>query len=227
LAAHPDWRALDGYADAAHAARAAHQGLLAFELETKGAPPNNDADYFARRDRFMADNIIALAGGESAAYWAHNHHVLPTLGYWGGGDSCGGFLRTAIGQAYRSVVFETEQGVIFAKPMPAGGPPPGPSVLLQWIARPPVPATLAGHLAPLGMERFWLDVGAAPPAATVKAWLAQPYLHDWQGFAVADAPLEQDTAVAIGGRVDILVFLRRISPARLLPFVKTAPIVRS
>ena len=223
LKAQSRWAALPGYDDAISAARAAHQGLVAFELETKGAPAPADVSYYARRDQFMADNLLARSGAVPAVYWAHNGHVVPALGLFGSGETCGGYLRRALGKAYRSVIFEYDRATLFAKATPPRAPAPPSSQPMQRLERPSFPGTLGSALSVLGFECFWVDLTSPPDTAALRAWMAHPYRHDWPGSALVDGELDPDSPdVALAGRVDLLVFFRQVSPARFLPFVKTA-----
>lgn len=223
LKAQPGWTGLAGHGDAFSAARAAHQGLVAFELETKGAPEPTDPNYYARRDQFMAENLLALTGAGTSVYWAHNTHVAPALGLFGSSETCGGYLRRAMGRAYRSVIFEYDQATLFAKSGPSGSSPPPASQPMHRVVRPSFPGTLGAALTTLKIERFWIDLATASDTAAAKAWVAYPYLHDWPGFYMTEGQLDpQSPPVALAGRVDVLVFLRQVTPARFLPFVKTA-----
>lgn len=223
LKAQSSWTTLAGYGDALSAARAAHQGLVAFELETKGAPAPTDVSYYARREQFMAENLLAMAAGAPAVYWAHNGHVVPALGLFGPGESCGGYLRRALGKAYRSVIFEYDRATLMAKATPPGSPAPPSSQPMQRLERPSFPGTLGSALSVLGIERFWIDLATAPDTTALRAWMAHPYHHDWPGSGLVDGQLDPDSPdVGLSGRVDLLVFFKRVSPARFLPFVKTA-----
>ena len=223
LKAQASWTALAGYGDALSAARAAHQGLLAFELETKGAPAPTDVSYYARRDQFMAENLLAMAAGAPAVYWAHNGHVVPALGLFGPGETCGGHLRRALGKSYRSVIFEYDRATLIAKVTTPGISPPPSSQPMQRVERPSFPGTLGSALSVLEVERFWVDLATAPDTTALRAWVAHPYHHDWPGTALVDGQIDPDSPdVALAGRVDLLVFFKHVSPARFLPFVKTA-----
>ena len=80
------WSASPDYAAAADAAKAARQALNTFEFDNnRGAANAMTADYYARRDRFMAANAIDHLDGRTAAFWAHDLHVLadiPTSKAW-------------------------------------------------------------------------------------------------------------------------------------------------
>ena len=223
LKAQTKWTSLPGYGDALSAARAAHQGLVAFELETKGAPEPVDPSYYSRRDQFMAENLMAMAGAAPAVYWAHNTHVVPAMGVIGPAETCGGYLRRALGKAYRSVVFEYGRATLLARSGPASGPPPPPGQPMTRVERPPFPGTLGSALSPLNLECFWLDLATVPDVPALRAWMAHPYLHDWPGFYMIEGQLDpRAPGVPLAGRVDLLIFFKRVSPSRFLPFVKTA-----
>lgn len=211
---------------AAHAAEAARQGLLTYERDVKDGPKDEPPlAYWSRRDRFMADNLIALAGKGRAVLHAHNSHVLP-LSFDespGSEGSQGLYLRRKLGRAYQTVAFEYDHGRIHAKLQKQGESSPGRTA--PWIVstRPSRPEGLGAFLARAGIERFWLDLRAPPPAPALKAWREHPYQHDWLGFVVTEQKdLTDDSRLKIDGVFDLLVFFRTVTPSRFYDYVKQA-----
>lgn len=208
---------------ALHAAEAARQGLLVFEHDVKDAPKEEPPpSYWARRDRYMADNLIVLAGEGRAVLHAHNNHVLP-IAYEDKADSEGSqglYLRRHLAAGYRTVGFEYDRGLIHAKLEKKGQPVPGRDQ--PWIvaARPSLPEGLGGFFARTGLDRFWLDL--RPPASTpaLRAWRKHPYFHDWPGFTVRESTeLQEWERLPIEDVFDLLVFFRTVSPSRFYDYV--------
>jgi erythromycin esterase len=194
-----------GGEEAAQAALNARQAIdSAGRLGGAGPAANGQASAAAQlRDRQLAENLLTLSGGARTAYWSHNANVV------GQGTATGAQLKRRLSRAYRSVVFEFERGTVQAQAGRTGAP-------LHVADRQPVPGGLGAFLSSVGPERFWADLSAAdaPPAA----WLSHPYAHDRRG-AEAAGTASAGRGLALGGNVDLLVFQRRLTPARLLPFV--------
>lgn len=211
---------------ALHAAEVARQGLLIFERDVKDGPKEEPpTSYWARRDRFMAGNLIALAGQDRAVLHAHNGHVIPTP-FEDIPDSEGSqglYLRRALGAKYQTVAFEYDRGLIHAKLMTKGGPVPGRDQPWITAARPSRPDGLGAFLARTGQERFWLDLRPTPASPGLKAWRAHRYQHDWPGYVVDESTeLEDWSRQAIEGAFDLLVFFRTVTPSRFYDYVKQA-----
>ena len=217
------WAKEPGFADARHAARTAIQGLLTFEQEVPGAPKAASPEvYWSRRDRFMADNLLALAGDARTGLWAHNVHVLPINFPGTEVGTSGWFLKSGLGAAYRTVAFEWDRGLIHAKTTKPDTPPPPHSAPWRVVPRPSWPGGLGAFLAKAGPERFWLEVGKAPETAGIKAWKDHGYLHDWPGFVVYEGQGLSDQDRLPVSLFDVLVFFRTMTPSRLYGFVPQA-----
>ena len=215
-----------GHDLAAHAAEVARQGLLVFERDVKDGPREEPPlDYWSRRDRFMADNLISLAGPGRTVLHAHNVHVLP-IPFGDGPEpegSQGLYLRRKLGRAYQTVAFEYDHGAIHAKLMKKGQDVPGRDAPWVVSTRPSRPEGLGGFLAKTGMERFWLDLRSSPPSPALQAWRKHPYQHDWPGFVVSeDLAVNDEERLPIEGIIDLLVFFRSVTPSRFYDYVKQA-----
>jgi erythromycin esterase-like protein len=186
-----------GKENAAAAAASARQAMQIARADTGGA--GQDQADRTRRDRLIADNLLSLREGKRTVFWGENLQVAA-------GRGIGGALRQRLGRSYQAVAFEFERGAIHVKGSP--GAQPRREDPWQSVERAPAPDGLGAALARLGMDRFWLPLGAGAPAA----WLSHPYRHDWLG-ASANGP------IPLAGNFDLLVFLRRLTPSRLLPFV--------
>jgi hypothetical protein len=125
------------------------------------------------------------------------------------GRGVGAALRQRLTRGYQAVAFEFERGAVHVK----GSGTAAARREDPWQAAEQASGAggLGSALARLGVDRFWLPLGAAasPPAA----WLAHPYRHGSSGTAAGQQ------ALPLAGNFDILVFLRRLTPSRLLPFV--------
>jgi hypothetical protein len=93
----------------------------------------------------------------------------------------------------------------------AGDAPPADTVPWQVAERPPLPNGLSALLGQAGADHLWLNLADAPPP-----FVAEPRAHDWQQLTLA-AP---QTLPLTG--IDLLVYLRRLTPSRLLPYVAVA-----
>ena len=195
-----------GAPEAAAAALAARQALDASRAYTSFATEaeRNSSAAGSLRDRLLADNLITIGGTTRTVYWAHNLHVLGGAGR----DSTGAYLRRRLARRYRTLVFDYERGTINAK---NGSGPALDRVPWQTVERPPVAGSLGALLASAGPDRFWVDLkpaADAPPAS----WVAQSYPHDWQEVGLVPAGVSGSLEDA-----DLLVFLKQLTPSRLLP----------
>jgi len=192
-----------GRENAAAAAQSARQALQIARANAGGA--GQDASALGRRDRLMADNLLALRESARTVYWGHNLQVAA-------GRGLGAVLRQRLGREYQAVAFEFENGIIQVKG--SGGVEPRREEPWQSVGRAAVPQGLGSALGRLGTDRFWLALSAAGAPAP---WLAHPYRHDWLGSGLPAAA--NASAIPLAGNFDLLVFLRRLTPSRLLPFV--------
>ncbi|MFS0772775.1 erythromycin esterase family protein [Sphingomonas sp. 1P08PE] len=120
FAAHAtDWRADPDYSEAAYAARLVWQNVRIFELDVKGADlKDHSGEYWSRRDRFMADNLLERLGdGRRAVLWAHDDHVMHTYtAEWIklGATGLGVEVRRRLGVAYRTLGFTYTRATVTA-----------------------------------------------------------------------------------------------------------------
>jgi erythromycin esterase-like protein len=189
-----------GKENAAAAAESARQAMQLARADSGTAGSDQNAG--ARRDRLMADNLLALREGARTIYWGNNLQVAA-------GRGVGAALRQRLARGYQAVAFEFERGAINVKG--SGTATARREEPWQAAEQASGPGGLGTALARLGVDRFWLPLGpaASPPAA----WLAHPYRHGSSGTAAGQQ------ALPLAGNFDILVFLRRLTPSRLLPFV--------
>ena len=218
------------HVDAAHAALTAKQALLSSqELATFATEAQKkDPELYMRRDQFMADNLLAMARGARAAYWAHNSHVLQDETFWGhnsplmqddirttGPATTGGHLKRRLGPNYRMVVLDYDRGRIHSKPFLKTPVSSTRETPWQVFEKPSLPNGSGRVLAAAGPPQYWVNFDATadrPPAA----WLAHSYDSNWAGgqLDLAWPPGKQRLKGA-----NILVFFRDVTPSRLYPFV--------
>jgi erythromycin esterase-like protein len=186
-----------GKENAAAAAESARQALQIARTDSSGS--GQDAAARTRRDRLMADNLLSLREGARTVFWGHNFQVAA-------GRGVGAVLRQRLGRGYQAVAFEFERGTLYAK----GSPTTQSRREEPWqsIERAPAPDGLGVALGRLGMDRFWLPLGRARRR---RGWRIPT---DMPGSAPRRASPSRWP-----GNFDLLVFLRRLTPSRLLPFV--------
>ncbi|MBU7579641.1 MAG: erythromycin esterase family protein [Porphyrobacter sp.] len=229
-------RADPAFAEARWAARTAHQAFLSFEFEREDTDKSKaDPAYFARRDRFMGENAMAmLTEGERGALWAHDMHVLPELPPEAEAVNfvtTGSVLRKQLGAGYAAVGFTWSTGGFRATRLGSGE---------QWLKVSQrqtmevfdLPNNRPGDLGHVfdrtGHKAMWIDMGALPPEGPLAIWAKRPYWRGWAGGA-ANAETWQtvnlDTgefAPPVDVGFDVLVWFRAISPSHLWP-VPPAP----
>lgn len=169
----------------------------------------NAASALALRERMMADNLLEQAGRDRAMLWSHNLKVLP------GGDGIGAHLRRRLARNYRAVTFEAERGAVRIKPASGALPPPD-NVPWRTLEHAPDPQSLGGLLGAAGPDAFWLNLtGGGDPAP--EAFLSHPFPRQWAG-----SPASSPAPLPLRNGPDLLIFLRRLTPSRLYPFVPVA-----
>ena len=202
------------------AARAAWQGLHAFELE--GADGKLEGDlgaYYSRRDKAMADNIQRAAEGQGAVYWAHNSHVAgaPFGRGTGAFEPTGHHLRQALGPAYKAVLFEYATARFLAVPhAPFSEFPPAtnPMEIIEWGY---TGGRLAGLFRALGGGDAWVDLAALPDAPALTAWAARDYPMRAPGYAgVRWVHLAPTVSLRPRPTIDVLIHIEALGPARML-----------
>lgn len=224
-------RADPGFAEARWAARTAHQAFMAFEFERADADKSKaDAAYFARRDRYMGENALAmLEPGERGALWAHDMHVLedlPDIAKAVGFVTVGTVLREKLGEDYATVGFTWSQGAFRATLVPEGADFTRASQR-QTLEPFNLPNNRPGELGHVfdrtGHMAMWIDLARRPAEGPVARWTGRPYWRGWSGwvanpenwqvtsFESGDVPLP----VSMGH--DVIVWFKTISPSHLWP----------
>ncbi len=218
------------YAEAAYAAEAAWQNIHIFELDGKGTERFTDrpSGYYARRDVFMAQNLLARLGpDEHAVLWAHNAHVAAAVAQAyvdQSGTTVGRELRQKLGNDYRALGFTYSTGDIMAVV--------GDSAKVSSQAPEQVytaiddqPGDLGAVFAQADGDALWLDMVHHPDTPQINTWLKTPYWdgstgwgadpNDWQ-----KGPIPPEYALPLDSAYDVIVWFRRLTPSRRLP---TAP----
>jgi erythromycin esterase len=203
-----------GDRDARYAARAAWQGLKAFELETSDGKIEGDvAAYYSRRDGFMADNVLNSPTDGAAALWAHNYHVAG--GQAAGMTPTGGQLRRTLGDAYRAVVVEYGEARFNAVPAaPFGSSPDAskPTEVIHWKG---LGGRLASILDKVGGEAFWISLRDLPKDDAASAWRNLPYRLDWPGYAATPwQAVSFSLSTPVHSLFDVVVFMKTMAPSR-------------
>ena len=208
-----------GRAEAAQSARAAWQGLKAFELETSDGRLDGDlGEYFGRRDLFMADNIRYYADERAGAYWAHNTHVAGAPMSYGSDvfKPSGHHLRQALGDRYRVVLFEYATARFNAVPAQFMSPIPpatSPKEVIDWPYR---SGRLAGLFRSLGGGDAWVDLTTLPKTPAIGAWTARQYSIRAPGYAASHwVDLEWPGRIAARPAIDVLVHIEALTPSRM------------
>ena len=235
ISAHKDsWGSDPDYAEAAYAAETAWQCFDIFEREGTDADPKTPppSDYYARRDKHMAQNLVArLGANDHAALWAHNFHVMAVLPEGmiaDGTTTVGRELRNQLGQAYRNIGFTYSHGHIDAV---VGAYDTVKSADPEAVVEVPNdrPGELGSVFARTGLPALWIDLRARPHTPLLDQWNATEYQTGATGWAVDpnhwqdDPPSAPDHVVQVDEGFDLLVWFRTITPARRLP-IAPAPI---
>jgi len=199
-----------GAEEAAGAALSARRAMdMARSTRADSGSAANPAGTLALRERMMAENLVEQAGRDRAMLWSHNLKVLP------GGDGIGAHLRRRLARNYRAVTFEAERGAVRIKPA-SGALPPSVAVPWRTVESAPDPRSLGGLLGAVGPDAYWLNLtGAGDPAP--QAFLSHPFARQWAG-----SPASSPAPLALRNGPDLLIFLRRLTPSRLYPFVPVA-----
>ena len=223
----PAWRSARGYGDALYAAKVARQGLFEFSGEYRGADSSKlEAEYFNRRDRFMADNLLERIGAGRAALWAHDEHVAKGFGpieEAQGWSSLGAVLRATLGERYRTVGFTWSRALIHAVALKRGLPPPprGARHFSEIALGNQRPGDLGHVFDPLPGDAWWIDLAARPHDVALDRWAATPVHRGWAGWRIdADSwqvNSEDDASNPPDTGFDILVWFRAMSPSRSWP----------
>lgn len=194
-----------GQQAAAAAALSARQSLQIARGQGGAGATQLEAAARAGRNRLMAENLIAQRGDARTIYWGHNLDVAA------GAGGTGHFLRRRLAGSYRVLLFEYDGGRVNVKP--SGSLEPRPDEPWQVAERQSVAGGLGPILQQAALARFWLDL--APAAASQLATEAHP--HDWPGSS--SVAISNEGRLPLAGNADLLVFIRNLTPSRLLPFV--------
>lgn len=211
-----------GYEEAVHAARVGIQGLEINEFEfgaSETRQPKDPAEYFTRRDFFMAQNLIARLGSGRAALWAHDVHTvgaLPDLPEAAGYRTVGTEVRKTLGNEYVAVGFAWTTGAFRARSFA------GMTSTSEGVRRPfevftlpnDRPGDLGEFLAKVGPERWYVDLRTANE--NVQAWGKLPYYRGWAGSGVDATTWQTNPAmdsIPMLPTHDVLVYTRRIGPS--------------
>ncbi len=223
-----DWGHDPGYTDAAYAAEVAWQCFNIFEKQGKDAPAGVElsGSYYARRDIFMAKNLLhRLADGERAVIWAHDGHVadtLPPAYEAAGGSSLGRELHGAIGGAYRGLGTTWSQGRVNAVAGPMDkirSDMPETAIAVTNDG----PRGIGSVFNPLSGPAAWVDLKARPHTPELDQWVKSDYFFGQAGWGLdpatfqTDPPGAPDEVLPVDQGFDVLVWFRVITPARRLP----------
>jgi erythromycin esterase len=224
-------RADPGFARARRAAIMVRQAFLAFEFERDDADKSQlDAAYFARRDRFMGANAVAmLAEDERAALWAHDLHVLEDLPPFVralGFVTLGTVIRDQLGEDYASVGFTWSRGSFrtnIAADDQASRKPTDKSEL-EVVT---LPNDRTGELGNLfdrtGAQAMWIDLATRPDTPLIQTWSRRPYWRGWAGARIVPSlwqvayPEAGDIPIDPVTGHDVIVWFQSISPSRIWP----------
>lgn len=219
LAADGAYAAAPGRSGAAQSARMAWQGLSMLEYDVSDGKIEGDVDaYYGRRDAYMAENINHFADDRPGTYWAHNLHVAgASVAYESGAfNPTGHHLRQALGERYRTILFEYASARFNAVPIrdPAKTPPAtDPTVVIDWPYR---EGRMAGLFRSLGGGDAWVNLQALPSTPPFSDWSNRPQAKRDAGYAaiekVDDAPLDM---IKPRPAIDILVHIEALTPSRM------------
>lgn len=209
-------------ADVIYSAKVARQCLLAYEFEFGGREKDFSklpAEYWSRRDVFMAQNLLELNGSKRSVLWAHDMHVvgsLPDYVAQSGYQTLGMQIRKVIGKGYVSVTFAWTKGSFRARLLESE------VNFVEARSRPfeayevscDKPGDLGEFLARVGPDRFIVDFRKADEAT--QKWGALHYYRGWCGWGLdpkAWLTRPDQEAVPTLPLTDILVFYKVISPS--------------
>jgi|694.fasta_scaffold22655_5 erythromycin esterase len=207
-----------GEGDAVAAARAARQGLLAFRLEVgDGDQSKINGEYVSLRDKFMAENILA-DGPRRGAFWGHNRHVIGGRvpngpEFW---SPTGAFLRDALGEQYRTVIFDYARGTIRIV-VRSGNTLPDATMPAEVISRGMLEKGYARAIAGPSGGSWWIDLRAMPAGSGFDVWRSTVRFVDWMGyFGTRERDESMLDPFAIDRHADVLVVIDEVSAAKPL-----------
>lgn len=219
LAADGRYRDAPGRSAAAQAARMAWQGLSILEYDVSDGKVEGDvAEYYGRRDAYMAENINHFAGEKPGVYWAHNMHVAgaPVTYDTDTFRTTGHHLRQALGDRYRTILFEYATARFNAVPIrdPANQPPAtDPTVVIDWPYR---DGRLAALFRSLGGGDAWVNLQALPSTPPLRDWSNSPQAMRDAGYATSEKVDDVPPArIQPRPAIDILVHIEALTPSRM------------
>ncbi|MDV6329995.1 erythromycin esterase family protein [Asticcacaulis sp. 201] len=229
---HAEWSGDPAYAEALYAADIAWQCLHQFEREGKDSATEFVTDgYFARRDVFMAQNLMArLDPADKAVIWAHAGHVmnwLPDSYVKSGYSTLGRELKGRLGDAYTvlGATFTTGRIMTVAE---RNGERPSSAAPESVVSVPnDGPRDIGRLLAALPGDAAWIDLTLRPKTPALNRWVLSDYNYGWAGWAVKpedwqkDAAPPADKAMPFDKGFDVMIWFRHITPARRLPEAKS------
>ncbi len=222
------WATDPDYDEAAYAAEVAWQNLHIFELDGKGTAYMADKpmEYWGRRDRFMAANMVArLAPGEHAAVWAHNGHVSWAMApayVTQGATGFGIEMKKTLGDGYHTVGMAYNRGHITTV-LGANAKIKSSDPEQIYDARNDRPGELGSVLGRVTGDAYWIDLAARPHTPLLDRWVHTAYYDGSAGWGLDpahwqnDPPQGDDYTQDVDKGFDILVYFRTITPARRLP----------
>lgn len=229
-----DWHADPDYAEADYAAGLVWQNIRIFELDVKGASLKDlSGDYWSRRDRFMAENLLERLGTRRrAALWAHDDHVMHTYTpEWIklGATGLGVELRRRLSAGYRTVGFTYTKATITATR--------GRNIDLKQLVGKQndvpiqvdnsIPRSTGRVLASLPGVVWWFDADTSGADQLARRWLERPLWNGSAGWIIDLAKFQKgkvdDESSPLMTGFDVLIWFRTLSPQHRWPVLEAAP----
>jgi erythromycin esterase len=224
-------RADPGFARARSAATTARQAFVTFEFDRDDADKSKmNPAYFARRDRFMAENAVTmLTPEERAALWAHDLHVmgdLPAFFREVGYVTVGAAVQDKLGADYVAVGFTWSTGAFHSNTAADEAALAKPTAIpeLEVFS---LPNNRKGELGSIfdrtGAQAMWIDLAKLPSDPVMERWSHRPYWRGWAGARVLPTmwqvanPETGDVPGDVASGHDVIVWFKTISPTRIWP----------
>lgn len=220
------WREDPDYDESQYAAKVALQGLFEFDHEYKGADKKADeAEYYSRRDTFMAANLIDRLDGGRAALWAHDGHVASAASpadEKAGWRSLGWSIKAKLGGQYKTLGFTWSRATLNVVNLPdsAPNPPAATRVYSELPLRNDRPGEFGHVFSALPGDAWWIDMRARPHSPALDRWGARGVWRGWAGWRVDPAHWQDKDdggARAPDLGFDVIVWFRNMAPARVWP----------
>lgn len=220
------WRDDPDYSEATYAAKVARQGLFEFDHEYKGADKKFDeAEYYSRRDVFMAANLVERIGDGRAALWAHDNHVASAFSAadeQAGWRNLGWSIKAKLQGGYQTVGFTWSRATLNVVSLSDAAR--NPSVETRVYSDVPLrndrPGELGHLFSALPGDAWWIDMRTRPHSAALDRWAARPAWRGWAGWRVDPANWQKKNdggAQPPDRGFDVIVWFRTMSPARVWP----------